>query len=291
MAAVAPKLAPTLAPTLAPNQPPNQRLASGLPAAEVVQAPVHWQQVDLLSDLHLSAQMPRTQEALIAHLRHTTAQAVFILGDVFELWVGDDVLEHDSLTHQLLGHIAGALRTNRHRPALGVMVGNRDFLLGPKALAACGAFALADPTLLCAGGQRVVLTHGDALCLNDGPYQQFRAQVRQPAWQAEFLSKPLAARLEIARGIRHASANRQAYDGAADADVDTPAALQLLRRAGARTLVHGHTHRPARHPLPQGAERWVLSDWDFDGPGQARAQVLRLSATGLAVVAPAVAAA
>jgi UDP-2,3-diacylglucosamine hydrolase len=239
-----------------------------------VQAPAHWQAIDFMSDLHLCAALPRTYAAFERHLRSTTADAVFILGDLFELWVGDDMAQHgfEAQCTQLLRQVS-------QRTTLAFMVGNRDFLAGPAWRHAAGVQHLADPVVLQAFGQRVLLSHGDAWCLADEPYQAFRREVRSAAWQKQFLSQSLAERTRIAGAIRAASNERQRFDGALHADVDRTVALRWLHQAQATVLVHGHTHRPASEPLDVHCVRHVLSDWELD-QGQ-RAEVLRLSAQGL----------
>ncbi len=168
------------------------------------------------------------------------------------------------------------------RRAMGFMAGNRDFLVGAAMLRSCGMAALPDPTLLSAWGQRVLLTHGDALCLADTAYQAFRAQVRSPAWRDEFLAQPLATREHLARQMRDASeANKRGRAPADWADVDPAAAVAWMHAAGSHAMVHGHTHRPGSEVLAPGYTRHVLSDWDCDG-APARAQVLRLTRDGFA---------
>lgn len=231
------------------------------------------QVVDFVSDLHLSAAMPRTTEAFLAYLAHTPADALVLLGDVFEAWVGDDLL-----TQPFEAAVAAALHAASQRMPIGLMVGNRDFLLGAAFHAAAGTQPLTDPSVLEAFGQRLLLTHGDALCVADAPYQQFRAQVRTPAWQQAFLARPLTERQALARGMRDASqAHQQGQASYADADPDL--ATRWLADAGAAVLIHGHTHRPGSGPFASG-QRHVLSDWDLDH-GQ-RAEVLRWTAAGLA---------
>jgi len=247
------------------------------------EAPGHWRAIDFISDLHLSELMPATFAAFEAHLRHTPADAVCILGDLFELWVGDDA-RHEPFAQRCVQVMADAARLR----TLAIMGGNRDFLMGADLLSACGARALPDPTLLVAFGQRTLLTHGDALCLADTAYQAFRAQVRAPAWLQAFLARPLPERLALAREIRKASDTRRQFDGDSAADVDTAAATALLRQAGATTLVHGHTHRPGTQAWPGGLARHVLTDWDLDSG--TRAEVLRLTPQGFARVAPSAAA-
>lgn len=249
-------------------------------------APDAWRSVDFISDLHLCESMPRTFDAWATHLLHTPADAVFMLGDLFDLWVGDDMRQRP-FEQRCVEVLAQA---SSHRQT-AFMAGNRDFLLGSDTLRDSGMMGLPDPTLLWAWGQRVLLSHGDALCLEDQPYQVFRAEVRSPQWQRQFLAKPLAERLGVAAQIRHASqashAQRQ-FDGDAGADVDFAAAVGWMHTLGAGELVHGHTHRPGSQTLAPGYKRHVLSDWDLDTAR--RAQVLRLSRSGFERVAPATAA-
>jgi UDP-2,3-diacylglucosamine hydrolase len=137
---------------------------------------------------------------------------------------------------------------------------------------------LADPTVFVFGAHRWLLSHGDALCLDDTDYLAFRAQVRDAAWQARFLARPLAERRAIARGLRAESEQLKATDRVY-ADVDAPAALAWLHAAGARVLVHGHTHKPAEHALDAQHRRVVLTDWDADA-APPRLEALRILADG-----------
>ena len=228
-----------------------------------LQAPPQWQRVDFISDLHLDAREPTTFDAWAQHMAHTPADALFILGDLFEVWVGDD--NPDLFAQQCVA----VLKATAQRMPVFFMCGNRDFLVGPELLKRSGMQALSDPTLLDLGTQdgahptRLLLSHGDALCLDDLDYLTFRAQVRQPEWQAAFLAKPLAERQAYARQVRDQSEARKQSQGLADyADVDNAAAVAWLQAAEAPVLMHGHTHQPAVHDLGQGLSRWVLSDWD-----------------------------
>ncbi|MDO8420273.1 MAG: UDP-2,3-diacylglucosamine diphosphatase [Rubrivivax sp.] len=255
--------------------------ARALPAFFEFAAPRDWKAIDFISDLHLSEALPRTFEAWAAHLRHTPADAVFILGDLFEVWVGDDAraLPFERQCVDVLAEAAS------HR-SVAFMVGNRDFLLGAAMLRASGLMGLPDPTVLDAWGQRILLSHGDALCLDDRPYQAFRAEVRSAAWQQQFLDRPLAERLAVAAAMRRESAARRRFDGDTAADVDSAEAVRWMHAMGAAEIVHGHTHRPGSNALAPGFKRHVLSDWDLDGAG--RAEVLRLTRDGFARIAPAV---
>ena len=229
--------------------------------------------MDLISDLHLQASEMATFEAWRDYMARTTADAVLILGDLFEVWVGDDAAESDPF----LQSCAQVLRQTAQRLHVAFMPGNRDFLVGPAFLSDCGVHALSDPCLLQWGAQRMVLSHGDALCLDDRAYQAFRQQVRSADWQTEFLAKPLHERLALARAMRTQSES-QKHSGAVYADADAIMALNWLQAAGADRLVHGHTHQPADHPLGTGL-RHVLSDWSLDHAPH-RAQVFRMQRGG-----------
>lgn len=238
-------------------------------------APPDWLKLDLISDLHLQASEPATFTAWQRYMQTTPVDAVFILGDLFEVWVGDDALVEGSFEAQC----AQVIRQTAARVPVFFMHGNRDFLVGHDLMTACHTTLLNDPSLLTFHGQRWLLSHGDALCLGDTAYMAFRKQVRSADWQKTFLAKPLAERQTIARGLRQQSEARK-QTGADYADVDTQAARQLLLQANASTLIHGHTHKPANHDLGDGLQRVVLSDWDVEAIPP-RAEVLRLSRAGL----------
>lgn len=253
------------------------------PPLTVLQAPADWRVIDFVSDLHLKPEEPATFEAFALYLQATRADAVLILGDLFEAWIGDDGATPDSFEARCGQALAGCGAT------LAFMRGNRDFLVGPGFLGHHGLRNLADPTVLVFGGQRWLLSHGDLLCTDDVPYQQFRAQVRAPEWQRAFLARPLAERHAIARQMRAQSQAHHA-DDPAHATIDETLARHWLQAAGATTLIHGHTHQPADHALgtsPEGRplQRIVLSDWHIQGH-QRRAQVLRLTTDGLARIDP-----
>ena len=194
--------------------------------------------------------------------------------------MGDDAI-HDPGSFE--GQVCAQLQAAARRTALYFMHGNRDFLAGGAFLQHCGITGLHDPTVLSFAGQRYLLSHGDLLCVDDVDYQRFRVQARSPAWQRQFLSQPLATRRAQARGIRQESEARK-QSGTVYADVDHASAIAWLQAAGAHTLIHGHTHRPADHALAHGLQRVVLSDWDA-AAFPPRLETLRLSATGLERVA------
>lgn len=263
-------------PRTSPRTPSGAAIA---PWQEQVCAPSQWRVVDFISDLHLHAGDPATFAAWRDYLARTGADAVFMLGDLFEVWVGDDVL--DPANDDVLGEPDGfalacsdLLRQSATRRPQFFMCGNRDFLVGQAMLQQCGLQGLADPCVLEFAGTRWLLSHGDALCLQDTEYQAFRRMVRERQWQSDFLAQPLAQRQAIARQLRvQSERHKQAHP--APSVVDADLATSWLRQADAHTLIHGHTHQPADHALAGGRRRWVLSDWDLhaDLP---RAQVLRL---------------
>lgn len=250
-----------------------------LPSFATLQANATWRSIEFVSDLHLEAGETATFECWRQYLANSSADAIFILGDLFEVWVGDDAAAQagfEADCAQLLRQ-AGAAR-QPPRPIF-FLHGNRDFLIGADFAAQAGLALLDDPTVLHWQDQRWLLSHGDLLCLEDRDYLAFRAQVRTPEWQQAFLSRPLPERRAIARGIRNQSEAHKADPHAVWADVDDDAARAWLQAAGAHTLIHGHTHRPADHALGQGLQRCVLSDWHADAT-PARAQLLRLWADG-----------
>jgi UDP-2,3-diacylglucosamine hydrolase len=239
-------------------------------------APTHWRSVDFISDLHLQTSEQQTFAAWQRYLQHTTADALFILGDLFEAWVGDDAASIAGAFESLCTH---TLRQASQRIPIYIMHGNRDFLMGNALMQAAGTTLIADPTVFIFAQHRFLLTHGDALCLADTQYQTFRQQVRSAAWQSQFLAHPLEQRQLLAKQMRAQSQQHQKHQRDY-ADVDTRAAAQWLQDASAVTMIHGHTHKPGHHAL--GLEsgprltRWVLSDWDYDHP-PCRADVLRIA--------------
>ena len=261
-------------------------LFSTVPPLVELAAPPSWRTVDFISDLHLFADEPATFSAWQHYLQHTPADAVFILGDLFEVWVGDDAVSADfsaPAQTSFENRCARVLAEAGSRLALFFMHGNRDFLVGPALMDACHATLLNDPTALTFAGQRWLLSHGDALCLDDLDYMAFRQQVRSPGWQQAFLARPLAERQAMAREMRRQSEARK-RSGMDYGDVDNDAARQWLQAANAPTLIHGHTHKPACHDLGDGLSRLVLSDWDAQA-SVPRAEVLRLDDSGLRRIA------
>jgi UDP-2,3-diacylglucosamine hydrolase len=215
-----------------------------------------------ISDLHLSAERPAANERFIAFLEDEArgADALYILGDFFEYWIGDD-----DLGDAFNAVIAGLLRDlTRSGVALYLMHGNRDFLLGERFCAATGGVLLTDPVVVEVEGERTLLMHGDTLCTDDTDYQDWRRTARSPAWQAEFLGRTLAGRRQTILELRAKSKEVIQAKPAAIMDVNQEAVREAFRRHEVRRLIHGHTHRPGKHALEvdgKPRERWVLPDW------------------------------
>jgi len=214
-----------------------------------------------ISDLHLDDARPQItrQFARLLATEARAADALYILGDLFESWIGDD---DDA---PLAAHVADNLRA-LHDAGVPVyfMHGNRDFLLGEDYARRAGMVLLPDPTIVDLNGERILLMHGDTLCSDDVEYQKFRTLVRNPEWQQAFLAKPLAERRAFAAVARGESGRHTAMKAAEIMDVNPLAVLAALRTHGVRKLIHGHTHRPATHRLDLDgatAERIVLGDW------------------------------
>ena len=253
--------------------------APALPTIAELLAPSGWRSIELLSDVHLQPEEPATFEAWQRAITQSQTDALFMLGDLFEVWVGDDALDpavgDDSPLGQFERRCAEVIRAVAAQRPVYFMHGNRDFLFGTQGLAATVMQLLSDPTVLVFGGRRWLLSHGDALCLDDVAYQQFRLQVQNPAWQKASLQHPLALRRQMARQIRQASEQRK-DQGLGYADVDADAARAWLRAARSETLIHGHTHMPADHGLGEGLSRIVMSDWEAQAQPP-RLELLRLT--------------
>jgi UDP-2,3-diacylglucosamine hydrolase len=218
-----------------------------------------------ISDLHLDdsrpgivAQFERFMEGVVPG-----ADALFILGDLFEYWVGDDGLQFP-----LPGRVAGILAASARRQPVRFMHGNRDFMVAERFARDTGVELIADPTEVDLYGIRTLLMHGDTLCTDDHAYQRFRAQVRNPAWQAAALTRPLAERVAIAKGMREESDAAKEGKTMGIMDVAPLAVEEAFVHSGCDVMIHGHTHRPGRHVhVVDGRERvrWVLPDWYAKG--------------------------
>ena len=249
----------------------------------------------LVSDVHLNQDQPKLAHAFFSWLiAHTVSapqkpQALFILGDLVDAWVGDDQLSlaaPSSVHAQLCQHLRAVAQADI---VTYFLHGNRDFLIGQGFAAATGVTLLTDPTVIeirsdvmIRGSDnetvastprtkellRILLSHGDQLCTQDAAYQAFRQQVRDPQWQAAFLAKPLAERLQIAQQLRAQSEVEKSGKTMAIMDITEAQADQLVGECQADVLIHGHTHRPGKYLLSHGKHRWVLPDWDTDTNGK-----------------------
>jgi len=215
-----------------------------------------------ISDLHLSAHEPATVARFLQFLEGPARQAarLTILGDLFDYWAGDDDLADPFNTR-----IATALHALAdHGVAIDLMVGNRDFLIGKDFAATAGVTLLHDPAVREIGGIKTLLTHGDTLCTDDADYKQFRAQVRSPDWQTQFLARPLTERKRDIETLRARSETEKRIKPLAIMDVNDLTVTERLRAHGADALIHGHTHRQGSHIHQvdaQTCQRWVLGDW------------------------------
>lgn len=223
-----------------------------------------------ISDLHLDSKTPAITDTLLDFLRQRTdnCRALYILGDLFEAWVGDD--DHNELSDT----VADALRAVSEKGAkVFLMHGNRDFLIGEDFARRCGATLLQEPTVHDCHGRKVALIHGDSLCTRDTAYMAFRAQVRDPQWQDMFLSKSLVERHMIAQQARQQSAEATSNKASDIMDVTPGEVIRLLHKLQVNTLIHGHTHRPSVHTIKleepingqDTAVRIVLGDWHSKG--------------------------
>ena len=211
----------------------------------------------LISDLHLEESRPQLTQAFHDFLARETpaASALYILGDFFNVWLGDDD------DRPLNADIAGTLKRYADRGLnIYLLHGNRDFLLGEAFARAAGASLLPGPTVIEQAGQRYLLLHGDELCTLDTDYQKFRTMVRNPVWQRQFLAQPLAARRAFAEQARATSKDMNSNKAADIMDVTPSEVARVLNEHARPVMIHGHTHRPAVHEL-DGTRRLVLGDW------------------------------
>lgn len=254
--------------------------------------PAHWRRIAIASDVHLSADAPQTAQAWHRALADCDADALILLGDYFDVWVGDDALDvapssaespEDAAALRFWQDAVAQLAQASVRLPVYWLVGNRDFLTAQRFAQAAGVQRCSDPLLLDWGGRRSLLSHGDAWCTDDADYMAFRAQVRGRAWQADFLRQALPRRLQQARHMR---ANSQAHQQAmaAPSDVNDAAVEADRTRAGAWQVIHGHTHQGQSHVLPQGHARHVTLDWCASTSSR-RAEWLCLHADGVRRVA------
>lgn len=218
-----------------------------------------------ISDLHLEPQKPLLAQAFVGFIAERTEQidALYILGDFFEAWIGDDF--ENPFTDTLINALKSV--SNRGIP-LFFMHGNRDFLIGERFAEQTGCTILPDPTVVDLYGTPTLLMHGDTLCTDDIAYQQFRKMVRDPHWQQELLSKSIDERLAIAQNLRDVSKEKTGEKTADIMDVNQTEVIKVMQQFKVQHLIHGHTHRPEKHQVVANgipAQRIVLGDWGSHG--------------------------
>lgn len=224
--------------------------------------------IHFLSDLHLSPGTPGVARLFLDYLagEARSAERIFILGDLFEAWPGDDAI--DDPEDRFCREIVDGLRAlTDSGTGVAIQHGNRDFLLGDEFARRSGAGLLPDPYVLSLPSWQFVLSHGDVLCTDDAEYQAFRHQVRAADWRNAFLARPLAERKAVAAAMRQQSEASKREKTMQTMDLNPAATEDFLRQHGYATMIHGHTHRPDRHDhIVDGihVERWVLADWHED---------------------------
>lgn len=218
----------------------------------------------LISDLHLEEERPELTRAFFRYLEELPedAEALYILGDFFEVWVGDDHHSDFNLS------VIAALKACTDSIPVFIMRGNRDFLYGEAFCQASGCTLIDDPSLIKYQDSQYLLMHGDSLCTQDEQYMAFRAQVRSEQWQQQVLSQTLEQRLALARQLRETSQQANSDKSTDIMDVTPEEVVRVMREHKVTALIHGHTHRPHRHDLEidgQSGSRWVMGDWGNDG--------------------------
>lgn len=220
----------------------------------------------LASDVHLGQHTVGTSEAFREFLKlaASEAKALLLPGDIFDAWIGDDVAV---MAPPWLAQDLMAIKATAAKIPVWLGRGNRDFLMGEALAAGLGARMLPEEVLVTIGSRTLLLSHGDEYCTDDVAYQQFRAMVRNPAWQAGFLARSIPERLTLAAQARGESMVANQTKSSEIMDVNPDAVAKAVRQAGVSIVVHGHTHRPGRNVMSVDGkicERWVLPDWDCD---------------------------
>ncbi len=237
----------------------------------------------IASDIHLSEKSVATAEAFYAFLAAAAndADALLLPGDIFDAWIGDDVVQ---IAPPWLTAALDALSAAGKQLQLWLGRGNRDFLIGQSLADRVGARLLPDVAQLHTDAGTILLSHGDEYCTDDQAYQQFRTMVRDPQWQSAFLAKSIPERIAMAEQARGESVSANQSKAASIMDVNADEIARAFRHSGVKFMIHGHTHRPGRHVLQvEGIrrERWVLQDWDFDHGESKRGGWLALDRDGL----------
>ena len=224
----------------------------------------------LIADMHLSHDTPEINQGFYRYLEQTAqdADALYILGDLFDAWIGDDLLDTPHPLSAVAHEVTPRLRAlSDAGTAVYFIHGNRDFLLGERFINDCGATLLPESEQVELQGVPAVILHGDSLCTKDEAYMAFRAQSRSEQWQSQILALPLEQRLELAKSLRMQSGDANAGKAEDIMDVTQEEVVALMQRHGVSTMIHGHTHRPKVHDLTVEdvpAKRFVLGDWDSE---------------------------
>lgn len=222
----------------------------------------------LVADLHLSSETPEINQGFYRYLEQTAkgADSLYILGDLFDAWIGDDLLDTPHPLSIIAQEVIKRLRQlSSNGTAIHFLHGNRDFLIGERFITACQGNLLPEAQTVELQGVPVLILHGDSLCTKDEAYMAFRQQSRDPQWQAQILALPLEQRLELAKSLRMQSGSANANKAEEIMDVTHDEVVALMERFGVTTMIHGHTHRPKVHDLTVEdvpAKRFVLGDWD-----------------------------
>ena len=213
------------------------------------------------SDIHLHTSLPKTTDAFchFLNVQARKAKRLYLLGDLFEYWAGDDDITSDY--HAMIAQELRAL--SNFGTQIFWIAGNRDFLIGEKFATETGIHLLPDPSVIKVANHKIAITHGDEHCTDDLPYMAFRNMVRQEKWQQDFLMLPLIQRKKIIEGLRVNSQMEQKTKSSDIMDVNPNAIQKLFTNSSAEIIIHGHTHRPAKHQYNNGI-RYVLPDWDCD---------------------------
>lgn len=211
-----------------------------------------------ISDCHLDANRPDIAASLSDFLKNRAIQArfLYVLGDLFETWIGDDDPAPE------YAQIFDCFKTLSQNTDIFFLCGNRDFLLHEAGAVRIGATLLTEPAYLQLGDDRIVLLHGDSLCTDDIDYQKFREIVRSDGWQNDFLAKSIAERQQIVTDLRAQSQTAMQSKPTEIMDVNRQAVLDSFKQSGVNSMIHGHTHRPAVHYYEGGLTRYVLGDWN-----------------------------
>jgi UDP-2,3-diacylglucosamine hydrolase len=239
-------------------------MSAALTSLQDKQAQPQWAAL-FISDLHLSPDMPHTAEAFFNFLntKALQTQTLYLLGDIFEYWAGDDDI-NDEFNQSIVNALAAL---SKHGIKIYWLAGNRDFLVGNKFADACGLQILNEPVINEIAGKKILLLHGDAQCIDDTAYMTFRAQVRDTAWQQHFLNQDLQQRKALIAAMRAGSKDAQKNKSIDIMDVNLAAIDTLFESHQVSLMIHGHTHRPHQHQhqTKQGVcTRFVLPDWDYD---------------------------